>query len=612
MSPALEAEEYERRGLERAALLDADAAMDAFAEAEALWSRLGATDGVCRTWVHVATLHLRGFGNLREAGIWLEQARHARGKPGSNAWARATLARADLLFLRGNAGRAAALVDVVIGALEGARPDALAGAAVQGIAVTRGSAQDRYVRLLCAQLARVAPPARLGLVDRLDICPPLSGEPELRVRLRELVPSPVCAPRTYPPGDRGHLVLRDAELERVLGRYDEALLKLEHAWRKLGDSGPAHALAAATARAGARRLAAELAERAPAQTMADGVALVRLAGVLDDPGMRARALHAATRVLQGQDAGVWSARLLELRARDAVSAEHALELRRHAAGVYEALGDDARRDRALGRAPRPSAAPPAPVAEHELCVVARLRGGRLTLRVNDHAGRSGRLCHLAALERVREAIAAPSHDPEALGRDLAAILRAAVATVHVERDDRVAALSAGAAALEARPRVTQVTRDVGLDAGQPTVQALPWELAVPALDAAGIKFFRRTRTGTADMRGIQGALRRLDPWPLATDGNLGPETALARGVPSPLVILDTPGERLRNVFASLLAHAGTVRAILATAHSEHVTTALQAGGEIAAVTAAIRTQGDALTALFARTPSLRFPAPTTL
>src|SRR5262249_50763587 len=106
---AAAARRCELRGQARAALLEVGGALDDYADAEARWSRLGATDAVCRTWVRAATLYLRGLGNLSEAAVWLEQARHARGDAGSDAWAHATLARADLLFLRGNAARAAEL-----------------------------------------------------------------------------------------------------------------------------------------------------------------------------------------------------------------------------------------------------------------------------------------------------------------------------------------------------------------------------------------------------------------------------------------------------------------------------------------------------------------------
>ena len=700
MTDALAAERYEQRGRERAALLDAARALDAFAEAESRWSGLGATDGVCRAWVHAATLHLRGLGDLHGAALWLEQARRARGPRGSEAWASATLARADLLFLRGNAPRAAVLVDAVAGALGDADgpPGALIGAAIQGIAVTRGSAQDRFARLLCTQLERVIPPAaRLALLYRLHVCPPLSGSPKLRTRLRRLIPSPVSAPHGYPAGERARLALRDAELDRVLGRGEDAVLKLEHAWRKLGPES-AHALAAAAVRANARRLAAPLAETMLARSevgrsvmalaatggaavaaphelvsergpgaVADGVALVQLAGVLDDAGLRARALGAAERLLDDREAGAWPARLLELRAREAATAELSLEYRRRAAGIYEAMGDDGRRDRALGRSPSRGSLSAVPVAEHELCVTVRLHGGRLTLIARDHAGRVGVL---------RDALA-----PTASGRDLAQLLRDAVTTVSGDHGN-----------------------DVGLLAPHPVAGALPWELAAPALEAAGLRLFRLARRTQGDVMDVSGALSRCqatslsrfqavnglpatglpdpvtvqrlhqavtgedaprvaivgdDPaieaaytragfQPLVVRDGLAsllhdqpvavlhihahltdhhgtpalglptPLTAIAldrklpRDLPAPLVVLDVPKAELalRNVFATRLSAAGTVRAILATSHGEAVATALQCGSDIYDATRAIRAR-DPEAALFARTPSLRFPRPPT-
>jgi hypothetical protein len=690
VTDARAAERCEQRGRERAALLDAARALDAFAEAESRWSDLGATDGVCRAWVHAATLHLRGLGDLHGAALWLEQARRARGPRGSDAWARATLARADLLFLRGNPARAAAVVDVVTRTLEDANgpPSALIGTAIQGIAVTRGSAQDRFARLLATQLERVMPPAaRLVLLDRLDVCPPLSGSPELRTRLRRLIPSPVSAPHGYPAAERARLAFRDAELDRVLGRGEDAVLKLEHAWRKLGPES-AHALAAAAVRANARRLAIPLAEAMLARSEvgrsvmalaapyelaseggagapADGVALVQLAGVLDDAGLRARALGAAERLLDDRQAGAWPARLFELRAREAATAELSLEYRRRAAGIYEAMGDDVRRDRALGRSPSRGSLPAVPAAAHELCVTVRMRGGRLTLIARDHAGRVG---------VVRDAMA-----PAASGRDLAKLLRDAVTTVSGDHGS-----------------------DVGLLARHPVAGALPWELAAPALEAAGLRLFRLARRTQGDEIDARGALSRCratslsrfqavnglpatglpdpvtvqrlhqavtgedaprvaivgdDPatgaaytragfHPLVVRDGLAsllhdqpvavlhihahltdhhgtpaldlptPLTAIAldrklpRDLPAPLVVLDARKAELalRNVFATHLSAAGTIRAILATSQGEAVATALRHGTDIYDVTRAIRAL-DPEAALFARTPSIRFPMP---
>ena len=91
----------------------------------------------------------------------------------------------------------------------------------------------------------------------------------------------------------------------------------------------------------------------------------------------------------------------------------------------------------------------------------------------------------------------------------------------------------------------------------------------------------------------------------------GLDRCIPRDVPAPLVVLEAPAEQLflRNVFAAHLAAVGTVRAIIATTPTEALPTALRGGGDIYDVTRAIRARGHALTALFARAPSIRFPAP---
>ena len=65
---------------------------------------------------------------------------------------------------------------------------------------------------------------------------------------------------------------------------------------------------------------------------------------------------------------------------------------------------------------------------------------------------------------------------------------------------------------------------------------------------------------------------------------------------------------LRNVFATQLSAAGTVRAIIATGGAAALAEALRDQGDIYDVTRALRAH-DPHTALFARTPSLRFPRP---
>jgi hypothetical protein len=71
--------------------------------------------------------------------------------------------------------------------------------------------------------------------------------------------------------------------------------------------------------------------------------------------------------------------------------------------------------------------------------------------------------------------------------------------------------------------------DLGLRAKHPAVRALPWELAAPALEAAGLRLFRRaprTRGEPADIRAVQRTLNRYGER-LSPDGNLGPDTRSA-------------------------------------------------------------------------------------
>ncbi len=532
---ALAAQACEARGAARAALLDAGAALDDFEQAEALWSRLGATDGVCRTWVHGAMLQLRGLGNLHEAALRLDQARRSQGPRGSDTWARVTLARAELLHLRGWSGEAADLVEDAAAALQeavthapapgdgaaaplGRAPAqgsgaedavALAGVAVHGLAVSRGAAQDRFARLLCEQLARVTPPPdRLALLAGIERCAPLSGDRALRTRLRRLVPSPVETLGSR--AELGRAALLDAELDRLVGRPGDAVMKLERAWRATAPEPSRAALIAAAVRAGARRLIAVLARE---ELQADGsapvlggAALVQAAAALDDPELRERALERAGELLgdRGAEAGAWPARRLELLARDAATAERALGLRRRAAALYEAIGDDLRRDRALGRT-RGSATPDG-AGEPELRVTVRLspatpaRAGWWTVST----GGNGRP---SAAERACVAVRSPVGrmlgDPERLGRDLGALLLTA----------------AGGA-----------RGDLGLCAEAPEVCALPWELAAPALEAAGLRLFRPAPHAPGEPAGVsavQGALNRLGRGPVPSDGELGPATRAA-------------------------------------------------------------------------------------
>ena len=121
---------------------------------------------------------------------------------------------------------------------------------------------------------------------------------------------------------------------------------------------------------------------------------------------------------------------------------------------------------------------------------------------------AGRLREDAAAERVCAALRSPLEpllrDPDGLRRDLAVLLNDAAAGVPGD--------------------------DLGLRVVDPELGALPWELAAPALEAAGLRLFRRaprTRGEPADVRAVQGALNRLGRGPLAGDGDLGPVTRAA-------------------------------------------------------------------------------------
>jgi hypothetical protein len=88
---------------------------------------------------------------------------------------------------------------------------------------------------------------------------------------------------------------------------------------------------------------------------------------------------------------------------------------------------------------------------------------------------------------------------------------------------------------------------------------------------------------------------------IAIDGKL------PRDLPAPLVVLDVPAPE-RNAFATQLAAVGTVRAILAADDTATLAEALRSESDIYDVARAVRAR-DATAALFARTPSIRFPRP---
>lgn len=526
------AEGRELRGKVRAQLLDVQTAVADFKEAADRWDRLGAADGVCRCRVRAAALYLRGVGNLHQASVLLDEARGARALRGQDAWTRRTLVGADLLARSGEAPRAAHLVDDVIEALRANErpPRAFVAAAVQGLAVTEGSDQDRYLELLRTKLAQVTPPsARLSLLDGLEGCATATGSRALCARVRQVVPSPVREASRYahvPPRDLALLSIRDAELDRILGRADRARPTLERAWDALTPDpsrAAVHRLVGAAVRADANVLLRALADRElsviqhdTSFPVLDGTAVVQAAAALEPSLRRSNLLEVADTLLDRHAAvaGAWPAELLELHAEEAEANELAHHLRRRAAEIYAGLGDNVRRDRALPDQAR-GGVPSEPVDEHEVRVTVRVREGTLTVlaeaREGPLAGPEGgvRSCPLVE-EVLAGAEGAPASgalvarlldDPMGLGEELASLL------------------------LDALPSGRKL--DVGLRAKDAVVRALPWELASPALEAAGLRLFRRaprTRGWPADVRGVQGALNRERRVWVSPDGIFGTDT----------------------------------------------------------------------------------------
>ncbi|MDA0182194.1 hypothetical protein OJ997_17950, partial [Solirubrobacter phytolaccae] len=417
------AEGRELRGKVHAELLDAQHALADFEEAADRWSRIGATAAVCRCRVRGAALQLRGLGDLAEAAARLESARRTRLERGSDVWTRRLLLGAELVARRGDRERAARLVMEALHGLRaaGRPPRSFVAATLAGLSVSEGKAQDALLDCLCAQLSHVTPAtARLALLDGLERVPELSGRPELRTRLRRLVPSPVRASARYadiPERDRVLLAVRDAELDRLVGHPERSVATLEHAWSALGEDpsrATLHALVATAARVDARGLLNELVQQELAKVAStkqatpvrDGAALVQAAEALPDAALRDRVLEVARAALEDrcEQAGAWPARLLELRADSATDGDDASGLLRRADGLNESLG----RKRT------------ASVSEHELRVTIEPAedGDGLVATALTHDGDE----HELRAPRVPPLSHAAS-DPSGLAEEIAAFLR---------------------------------------------------------------------------------------------------------------------------------------------------------------------------------------------
>jgi hypothetical protein len=543
---ALAAEGRELRGKARGAVLETEGALKDFDVAAARWSRLGSREGVCRCSVRGAALQLRWMGNLLEASMRLDQARRTGVERGGDAWTRCTLVGAELLGRTGEAARALRLVDDVIAALERnrRRPRAFIAAALQGLALSAETAPDRYLELLCDELVLVTPAtARLNLLDGLARCAPLTGAtPRLKHRLRRLVPAPSKSAAAFahlPERDVALLSLRDAELDRVLGRADAARRTLEHAQRVLEVDAPRAARQAVlrtALRAEAQPVVESLGDRELGDLEAgrggtpalDAAVALEAASRLADPGERARLLGIAQGLLEreGTPLSRWPAVLSELQAREAERGDRPEEARAHwlrAVELYEGLEDDAGRDRVLQQV---TAKRRTLTADNDVRATIHLREGEMVVETEWQRRRQSMVADpgerplVAALLRspaVESGVATDAEivsrlldDPAAVGGELASLL--------------LAAMPDGLA-----PTGGHLV-DLGLRAKQAPVRALPWELAAHDLERAGLRLFRRaprTRGEPGDVRALQYALTRIGHGELAVDGIPGPRTRSA-------------------------------------------------------------------------------------
>jgi cellulose synthase operon protein C len=542
---AVAAEGRELRGKVRASLLDVEGATRDFEEAANRWSRLGSPEGVCRCWVRSAACQLRGMRNPNQAEALLDQGRRTRAAVGQDAWTRCTLVGAELLARRGRPRRARVLVDNVVTALESQHrpPRAFVETALHGLAFGGAEQQERYLRLLCDHLARIAPAtSRLAFLDALEHCPRLVGSRDGR-RLRRLLPSPVTSPQLYTHVgrvDRALLVLLDAEVERVQGHTEDAARALDHAAALFEEGAPdaaAQRLLLAAVRAGHRSMMTRLGERELERAAAgsrtpvlDASVLLRLADSLEPSSLRTRAIAVAARIINehAAAAGGWLPFMLELQAEDVEDHEGpdaASALWRQAAAAYEVLGDDPKSREIVSRHCPERAPVVVKVADDEIRTTLRLVPGELTVFVQrgateeEHRRTGPRL--ISELARATPAVVGQATSPVVVKR--------------LMQDTWGVGDELGSLLLDVlRPYAARDGSDRPIEAGLRTkdtaLRALPWELAAPAMRTAGLDLFRRaprTRGRAPDTRGLQGALNRVKAGELGLDGIFGRKTGEA-------------------------------------------------------------------------------------
>jgi hypothetical protein len=523
------------RGLAFAGLLAADRSAADLTAAASRARELREYNGAAEYagWAAVVLTDLTG--ELSEAAQLLDEAERSGPRLGSDGWLRTRLALARLQRALGEPTAEATLREALDTAEHLASPPGdLVEVIVDILAVTPAAHQQLAGRLVEC-LERITPaPARLHRVARLRDVPSLVAPPALLERLRVLLvdePERADIGGDPSPPDRTVLRWRSAEALRVVGRPGEARSMLDSAltgrddalgwwwWldgmTRLGAPSPDEPTPPDKVLVAAPRMV----------SIACQVTLAERRLHLDPPDRIAKWLEAAAALLKGMRPNQWSARLAAISAELAQLRDEEGRARRHAAeaaDVYGRLGDLVNRDAMAGRFGLGGE------EQREDASTIELRFGAV----------SGRLLAITARPPDGDPIdrSVPTSefgDVEDSTQTLLALRTVLWPLIHGWRawSEEVAEhllwpeLRAVLAVADGPPRDLRLV----LHGREPAV--LPWELTrawetdVPVVQAPAARFvyrsLKRSRQEEAKTRALQQALRRLEYFPLVSDGLSG-------------------------------------------------------------------------------------------
>jgi hypothetical protein len=523
------------RGLAFADLLDADRSAADLTAAASRARELRDYDSAAEYAGWAAFVLTDLTGELGEAAQLLDEAERSGPREGSAAWLRTRLALARLQRALGEPTAEATLLETLDTAERLASPPGDLVEVIVDILAVAPAAHQQLAGRLAGCLERITPaPARLHRVARLRDVPRLVAPPALLQRLRVLLvdePQRADIGGDPTPLDRSVLQWRSAEALRVVGRPDEARSMLDSAltgrddalgwWRwldgmtRLGPPGPDEPTPPDKVLVAAPRTV----------SIACQVTLAARRLHLDPPDRIARWLEAAAALLQGMRPNHWSARLAAISAELAQLRDEEGRARRHAAeaaDVYGRLGDLVSRDAMADRFGLGGE------EQREDASTIELRFGAV----------SGRLLGITARPPDGDPIdrSVPTSefgDVEDSTQTLLALRMVLWPLMHGWRawSEEVAEhllwpeLRAVLAVADGPPRDLRLV----LQSREPAV--LPWELTrawetdVPVVQAPAVRFvyrsLRRSRREEAKTRALQQALRRLEYFPLVSDGLSG-------------------------------------------------------------------------------------------